>query len=180
MTSPPLTTPELSRPVRVDTIGETPREMTIEAGEQERAALAKRFALVAIDELQAKAALARHDTEIIARGRLSAKVIQSCVATAEPIPAVVDESFEIVFRPEPDSARPDEEIELSEAEMDVVFYEGASIDVGEAIAETLSLSLDPYPRVADAEDRLKAAGIKSEEEAGPFGALAGLRDKLKK
>ncbi len=175
-----MTTPELSRPVRVDTIGETSREMTIEVGEKEKAELAKRFELVAIDELKAEAALVRHGTEIRARGRLSAKVIQSCVATAEPIPALVDEPFEIIFRPEPDATSPDEEIELSEAEMDVVFYHGASIDVGEAIAETLSLSLEPYPRVADAEERLKAAGIKSEEEAGPFGALAGLRDKLKK
>ena len=61
-----------------------------------------------------------------------------------------------------------------------VFYDGAAIDVGEAVAETLSLSLDPYPRAPGAEEALEAAGVKSEEEAGPFAALAGLRDKLKK
>ena len=172
--------PELSRTVRVDTLGEVPRELSIETNEEERAALARRFGLVAIDALEAKAALVRKDTEIRARGRLRAKVVQSCVASGEPLDAEFDEPFEIIFRPEIATARPDEEIELSDSEMDVVFYDGASIDVGEAVAETLLLSLDPYPRAPDAEERLKAAGVKSEEEAGPFGALAGLRDKLKK
>ena len=77
-------------------------------------------------------------------------------------------------------AAPEEEVELSESEMDVVFHDGAAIDVGEAVAETLSLGLDPYPRAPGADEALKAAGVKSEEEAGPFAALAGLRDKLKR
>ena len=105
---------------------------------------------------------------------------QSCVASGEPIEAAIDTPFELVFRPEPEPGRPDEEVELSESEMDVVFYDGAAVDLGEAVAETLALSLDPYPRAPGAEAALKAAGVMSEEEAGPFGALAGLRDKLKK
>ena len=84
------------------------------------------------------------------------------------------------FRPQPEAGSADEEVELGEDELDVVFYDGAAVDVGEAVAETLSLSLDPYPRAPGAEEALKAAGVKSEEEAGPFAALAGLRDKLKK
>ncbi len=175
-----MTVPEFSRPVRLDTLGEAARELAIEADEGERTALARRFGLVAIDALEAKAALVRKNEEIRAEGRLRAKVVQSCVASGEPVEAELDEPFEILFRPQPETARADEEVELSESEMDVVFYDGASIDVGEAVAETLSLSLDPYPRAPLAEDRLKAAGVKTEEEAGPFGALAALRDKLKK
>jgi len=175
-----MTSPEFSRPVRIDTLGEGPRALSIEADETERNALARRFGLVAVEALSAEAELVRKGDEVRAAGRLRARVVQSCVATAEPIAADLDEPFEIVFRPQIDSARTDEEVELSESEMDVVFYDGSAVDMGEAVAETLSLSLDPYPRIADAEDRLKAAGVKSEEEAGPFGALAGLRDKLKK
>ena len=174
-----MTSPELSRPVRIDTLGEGPRSLSIEADEPERAALARRFGLVAVEALNAEAELVRKGNEIRAAGRLRARVVQSCVATAEPITADLDEPFEIVFRPQIDAARPDEEVELSESEMDVVFYDGAAVDMGEAVAETLSLSLDPYPRSADAEERLKAAGVKSEEDAGPFGALAGLRDRMK-
>jgi hypothetical protein len=39
----------------------------------------------------------------------------------------------------------------------------------------LALVLDPYPRGPDAEAALKAAGVLSEEQAGPFAALAKLK-----
>jgi uncharacterized metal-binding protein YceD (DUF177 family) len=172
--------PELSRPVRIDTLGETPRTVEVEASPAEREALARRFGLVEIAELAAEAALLRKGVEVEARGRLHARVTQACVATDEPVEAELDEPFEILFRPTPAEAKADEEIELDAAEMDVVFYDGSSVDIGEAVAETLSLSLDPYPRSPSAEAALKSAGVKSEEEAGPFGALAALRDKLGK
>jgi uncharacterized metal-binding protein YceD (DUF177 family) len=172
--------PEFSRPVRIDTIGAEPRRMEIAAEPREREALAGRFGLVAIHSLSAEAALSRNGEIVIAEGRLKAEVTQSCVATAAPVEAALDEPFRIEFRPEPDAASPDEEIELSESEMDVVFYDKASIDLGEAVAETLSLSLDPYPRASGAEEVLKAAGVKGEEEAGPFAALAALKDKMGK
>lgn len=175
-----MTDPEFSRPVRIDTLGAEPRTLAIEADPEERAALAKRFALPGIARLAAEASLIRDGEEVVATGRIAAEVTQSCVASGEPVGATVDEPFTLVFRPAPGAARPDDEVELSETELDVTFYEGEAIDLGEAVAETLALSLDPYPRAPDAEQALKAAGVKSEEEAGPFGALAGLRDKLKK
>lgn len=171
-------TPEFSRPVRVDTLGAAPRGISIEAGEGERAALAERFGLVAIDSLEAEAELSLSGETVTAAGALRASVTQSCVATNLPVPAAVEERFRILFRPQPD-AKAEEEIELSEAECDVVFYAGAAVDLGEAVAETLSLALDPYPRAPDADSVLRQAGVKSEGESGPFGALAGLRDKLK-
>jgi uncharacterized metal-binding protein YceD (DUF177 family) len=170
--------PEFSRPVRVDTLGAEPRALSIEADGQERAALARRFSLLGIDLLTAEVALTRSDDLVTASGKLSARVSQSCVATALPVEADVDEEFRILFRPQPARAAEEDEIELSAAEMDVVFYDGASIDIGEAVAETLSLGLEPYPRASDAEALLREAGVKSEAEAGPFGALAALKDKL--
>lgn len=171
-------TPEFSHPVRMDTLGNEPRQIELEANAAERDALARRFGLASLDKLSATATLLRNGDEVIASGRLTAKVTQSCVATDVPVPAAVDEEFKIIFRPQPARASEEDEIELSEGEMDVVFYDGAAIDMGEAVAETLSLSLEPYPRAPDAEAVLRAAGVKSEEEAGPFGALAGLREKL--
>ena len=171
--------PEFSRTVRVDTLGSAPRQISIGADEAERAALAQRFGLAAVERLSAEAELRRNGDEVRAEGRLSAAVVQSCVASGAPVPAEVDEEFDLVFRPHPVGEGQEEEIELSEGELDVIFYEGALVDLGEAVAETLSLSLDPYPRAPGAEEARKAAGVKSEEQAGPFGALAGLRDKLK-
>ena len=179
--SPP---PEFSRTVRIDALPASGRPLSIGANEEERAALAERFGLVAIERLSAEALLTRSSEEIRAEGTLSAAVVQSCVATGAPVPAEVDEHFSIVFRPHPEALGEEEEIELSEGELDVIFYDGAAVDVGEAVAETLSLSLDPYPRSVEAEEALGKAGVKSEEEqraeSSPFAALAALKDKLGK
>jgi uncharacterized metal-binding protein YceD (DUF177 family) len=174
-------TPEFSRSWRIDTLGGQPRQVEISADEGERAALAERFGLVAIARLEAEAALSREGDTVIAAGKMRAEVTQSCIATDEPVEARVEAPFRIEFRPPPDAAG-DEEIELGEAELDVVFYEGGSVDLGEAVAETLSLSLDPYPRAPGAEEALREAGVKDEEQAAressPFAALQGLKDKL--
>lgn len=176
-----MTVSEFSRTYRIDQIGERPREVAIEAGPEERAALAARFGLIEIHSLRADAALARRDEEVRARGTVEADVIQRCIATGEAVPERIEEPFELLFRPPPEAAAPDEEIELGETEMDVVFYDGAAVDLGEAVAETLSLALDPFPRGPGAEEALRAAGVKSEEEAkaqaSPFAALAGLKGK---
>ena len=173
-----MTAPEFARLVPVDTLGPVPRRLRVAAEEAERAALARRFGLVAIDRLAADLMLSRDGAEVAVEGMLSAKVTQACIATGAPIAAEIEVPFRLLFRPHPEAGA-DEEIELSESELDVTFYDAGSIDVGEAVAETLALGLDPYPRAPGAEEALKAAGVKSEEEAGPFGALAALRDKLK-
>ena len=172
---------EFSRPVRLDTLGSAPRALTIEADDSERAALARRFGLPAIERLSAELTLSRNGETIAAEGDLQATVVQSCVATGEPVPADIDEPFRILFTPPPEGRTgSEEEVELSEEDCDIVFYDGAQIDVGEAVAETLSLSLDPWPRSPAAETALKEAGVKSEAQAGPFAALADLKDKFGK
>ncbi len=170
--------PEFSRPVRIDTLGPAPRSLSISAGPDERTALAHRFDLAGIALLDAKAELSLSGDIVTALGTLRAEVTQRCVASNLPVEAEVEESFRIMFRPQPGTGGAGEEVELSEAECDVVFYSGASIDLGEAVAETLSLSLDPYPRSAEAEAALEAAGIGETAPAGPFEALAALKDKL--
>lgn len=174
-----MTAPEFSHPVRLDQIGAGESQVRVEANAEERAALAERFGLVEIAALGANYAIHSDAIGIIAKGHLSARVTQSCVATGEPLPARIEEDFAIRFLPRPEGDS-DEEVELAEDEMDTVFYTGGAIDLGEAAAETLSLALDPFPRSPGAAAALKAAGVISEAEAGPFGALAGLRDKLKK
>jgi uncharacterized metal-binding protein YceD (DUF177 family) len=175
-----MSAPELSRNVRVDTLGEAPRLLSIEADEGERSALAERFGFVSIARLSAEVAISRTGEEVTARGTLRAALEQSCVATGEPVAEELEEPFAVAFRPHP-AAGAEEEIELGTSELDVVFYDGATVDIGEAVAETLSLSVEPYPRSAEAEQALREAGVRSEEEAraesSPFAAL---KDKLGK
>ena len=176
--------PEFSRPVRIDMIAGQPRSLSIAADQKERAALAERFGIPAIDRLSAEAELKRRGEEVTATGTLSASVVQSCVATGVDVPAEVAEEFSIVFRPPPQATGAEEEVELREGELDVVFYEGSKVDLGEAVAETLALSLDPFPRSPQADAALREAGVVSEEEAkveaSPFAGLAALKDKLTK
>ena len=145
------------------------------ADDAERQAVGERLGLARIDRLEAHAALARDGETIRATGRLQAALEQSCVVTGEPIAAHVDEPFDLLFLPEPSVAQPGEEIELGPEECEVVFHDGSAIDLGTAIADTLALSLDPYPRSAGAEAALREAGIMTEEEASPFAALAQLK-----
>lgn len=170
---------EFSRPVRLDALSEEPRTVRIEAEPAEREALAARFGLVAIDSLAAEARLSRRGDSVEAAGRLNANVTQSCVATAEPVGAGVEEAFRVEFRPPPE-IRADEEIELGEEELDVIFYEGGAVDLGEAVAQSLALALDPYPRSPAAAAALREAGVRDEEdaraEASPFAALKGLKE----
>jgi uncharacterized metal-binding protein YceD (DUF177 family) len=145
------------------------------ADDAERRAVADRLDLHNIERLDAHAVLSRAGEVIRVRGRLSASVAQSCVVTGDPVESRLDEPFEILFIPEPASGAPDDEIELAAKDCDVVFHDGAAIDLGAAIADSLALALDPYPRSASADAALKEAGILTEAEASPFAVLAQLK-----
>ena len=145
------------------------------ADDAERRLIADRLDLRGLDRLEAHATLERKGEIVRARGRLKASLCQSCVVTDEPVDAHADEAFDIYFLPEPKTDSPDEEVELVESDCDVVFHDGAAIDLGSAIADTLALAVDPYPRSAGAEAALREAGVLSEAEAGPFAALAKLK-----
>ena len=148
--------------------------LDIVADEAERRAITERLRLAGLERLEAHVALEREGESVRANGRIKAVLTQHCVASGEPVPAHVDEPFDIKFLPEPDSD-PDEELELNEEDCDVVFHDGTTIDLGSALADTLALALDPYPRSPNADDALREAGVLSEEQAGPFAALAKLK-----
>jgi uncharacterized metal-binding protein YceD (DUF177 family) len=171
-----LIDPEFSRPVRLDTLGDGVRHIAIEANAAERAALARRFGLIAIERLEAEADLRGAGEAVFASGRLRAAVTQACVASGEPVAAIVDEPFELKFMPE--GAAAEEEVELAEGDLDVIGFDGSAIDLGEAAAQTLVLALDPFPRAPDADAVLREAGVLDEQDAGPFAVLKALKDKL--
>ncbi len=179
-------TPEFSRAVPLSEIGAAtrPRHLVADAGE--RAALARRFGLLALDRLEADVTLHPDGAGYLVEGQLRGEAQQACVASGEPVPARIEEDFRIRFVAEAghdaaDAAdAADAEVELDADDCDTLFHDGRAIDLGEAVAESFALALDPFPRSPDADAALKAAGVKEEGEAGPFGALAALREKLEK
>ena len=160
--------------LRLDQIRDGER-VDLTADEAERSAICGRLGLEAVNRLDAHTTLSRDGDVVRAEGRLAASLTQSCVITRDPVAAHVDEPFELLFMPAPVTGSPDEEIELGAPDCEVVFYDGGVIDLGSAIADTLALSLDPYPRSASADAALKEAGVMSEEQASPFAVLAKLR-----
>ena len=151
-------------------------DLVADAGEC--AAIADRLDLLALDRLEAHAVLSRDGQKVSARGRLKASLKQACAATGEPVPEHVDEAFDLTFVPAPSGNVGEEEVELESADLDTIFHDGAAIDLGREIADTLALAIDPYPRSAAADTALKEAGVLSEEEAGPFAALAALKSTM--
>lgn len=169
-------TPEFSRTERVDTIGERERTVTVSADAAERGALATRFGLVSVDQLDGVFAIRRETSGISARGRVTATVVQACSVTGEPLPVRIDEAAALRFVAESPDA---EEVELDSEALDTIPYEGGTIDLGEAAAETMALALDPFPRGPNAAAVLKAAGVISEDDAatGPLAGLKALLDR---
>lgn len=154
------------------------RNVALEADAEQRAAIAKRLGLVALDAFVARADVRAVAGGIAATGEIIADVVQSCAATDLPVPAKIRESFDLRFIRDADQAvGDDEEIELGDADCDILPLEGERIDLGETAVQTLSLALEPFPRHPDADRILAEKGVLSEEQAGPFAALAKLRGK---
>jgi len=73
-------------------------------------------------------------------------------------------------------SRPDEEVELAADELDEIEYEGTQIDLGEAVAQSLALAIDPFLEGPGADEFRRKSGFFGEGAASPFAAL----EKLKK
>lgn len=152
--------------------------VVIEASPEERAALATRFGLGAVDSLRAEVTLEQKPRAIRATGRLTAQIMQPCAISGEDFPVAIDEPIDLRFVEDNQRrATEDEEIELEADDCDEIEYEGEMFDLGEAVAQTLGLAIDPYAEGPNADAARKAAGIVQEgEQDGPLAALlAGLK-----
>ena len=169
-------TPEWSRPIPIDTIGDNARPVQIDADVDERRRLAGRFGLLAIDRLQARFALRREGAGIVARGTVEAAVTQACSVTGEPLSAHIAEPVDLRFVEA--SLADENEVELSSDALDTLPIEDGVIDLGEAAAETMALAIDPFARAPGAEEALREAGVVGEDDVEPFNAFAALKGKL--
>lgn len=173
-----MNTPELSRMIKTRPLpGEV---IAINATEAERGALAARFGLAAIDSLRAEIALEARPAAIRASGRLRAAIQQPCAVSGEDFPVTIDEPIELRFVEASARQTADEEIEieLEADDCDEIEYTGDMFDLGEAVAQSLGLAIDPYAEGPGADAARRAAGIVKEGEQ--LGPLADLLAQLKK
>ncbi|WP_027443958.1 YceD family protein [Erythrobacter cryptus] len=174
----PLPPSELARMVRARPLPGGP--VVIEASPAECAALAARFGLSAVNWLRAEVQLAERGRAVRATGTLAAEVVQPCAVSLEDFTVSITAPIDLKFVHEagrPTAADENAEIELEADDCDEIAYEGEMFDLGEAVAQTLGLAIDPYAEGPDADAARAAAGILREGEAqGPLAALlAGLK-----
>lgn len=169
--------PEMERLIRVRHL--PAGAVRIEANPAERAALAARFGICAVHSLVATAELDPRDGGIVqATGQLRAEIEQECAISQEPFATTIKEPLSLVFTPLDDRpVTPDEEVELDTGDLDEISYSGDSFDLGEAVAQTLALAIDPYAEGPQADAVRAQAGIVSDDApSGPLAeALAGLK-----
>lgn len=165
-------TPEFSRKVDLRQITVAP--LALAATAEECRALAARFDLVSLDRLEATVALEAEGGVVTATGRFAANWVQSCAVSGEDLPVSVDQPLAFRFVPASDAHVPDEEIELTDEDCDEIAYTGTSFDVGEAVAQSVALAIDPFAAGPNADTTRKQAGLLGEAASGPFAALAGL------
>jgi uncharacterized protein DUF177 involved in 23S rRNA accumulation len=156
--------PEFTRPVDVNRLPSGEGVYDLAATPAERAALARRFDLLALDRLEAQVRLTPLPGGLLRlSAALSADLVQACVVTLEPVPARIDDQFSLLFRP----GIEEKAVVLSGAAELIEPLPAGVLDVGEAVAQQLSLVLDPFPRAPGA-----AAERPGEALASPFAALA--------
>ncbi|MEM6827167.1 MAG: DUF177 domain-containing protein [Pseudomonadota bacterium] len=174
--------PELTRVVRVRTLPAS--AVIVEADERERVALAQRFGIVSVDSLSASVELELCKKGVRAEGALSASITQLCAVSDEAFPVVVEEPISLRFIEQGSATlapSEDEDIdfELTADDCDEIEYLGDSFDIGEAVAQTLGLAIDPYAEGPAANAARSRAGIVEEgSKDGPLAAgLAALQKK---
>jgi uncharacterized metal-binding protein YceD (DUF177 family) len=165
--------PEFSRIVDIRGIELAP--LVLSATAEECAALAKRFDLVAIRKLSAKVELERDGAVVTAAGRLNADIVQACAVSAEDLPVRIDQPLTLRFVPLGSAAATEEEIEIDSDSIDEIEYSDGRFDLGEAIAQSLALAIDPFLTGPQADAARQAAGIGDPGSSGPFAALSALR-----
>jgi uncharacterized metal-binding protein YceD (DUF177 family) len=178
---------EIERIVDVDRMGPSGTALEITASDAERAALAKRFGFLDLPALSARVTVDRRPGgRVVVEGRLRGRIVQACILTLDPIAQDLDEAFRIVFKQDlAEEKDPESGEALVSAQTDAPEpLPGNLLDVGEIVAEQVSLVADPYPRkhgvkLEDVLPKPRKDGRhgRHEPRRHPFAGLAALRDK---
>ncbi len=109
-------------------------------------------------------------------GTIEAAVEQACIVSLEPVSGKINAAFDVEFWPAVAPVDNEEDASILGGS-DVEVLEHGLIPVGRIVYETLSASLDPYPRREGAEFNWQDPIAKKAEGANPFAALSKLKDK---
>jgi len=171
--------------LKVSELDLDPKKFRIVASESERQSLVERFALVSLDKLEADIAIKNKGVGagVLIWGQLKASFSQRCIVSLGEVPEILDVPFELLLvDPEMANRMDEEESYLDPDAPEYDALEGDIIEVGEVVAQTLSISMEPYPKASDAvikaPKNTKVSLNEPElEKPNPFSVLSKLKDK---
>ncbi|MGH7034999.1 MAG: YceD family protein [Stellaceae bacterium] len=167
---------EFSRPIDLSRLGPGGKSYEIAATAEERGALARRFELLDIEHLAARVTLTPAAGGFYRlSATLEAALTQACVVTLDPVAARIEERFSLLYG----ALDAQKEVLLDGESETVEPLDGMIVDIAEAVAQQLSLALDPFPRAADAPEQAESAPPQPRLDS-PFAALSGLRPARKR
>lgn len=182
--------PAFSRRFDVEELLKSPGgRFNIEAGGDERAALAQLNGLEAVKAFSAHLRILPEGKGVHLSGVLKAEVTYLCGVTLEPFDAALETDVETSFQPvrsEKASRRRKQALEETARERieDIPLDDDppgpivdGMIELGEVLAEFFALALDPYPRKPEAEFNPSSLETFSQTDAktSPFAALERLK-----
>jgi len=149
----------------------------IVADEATRAAMAEAAGVRGMPSARASFDLSpRSGGRVQVRGRVQARVAQTCVVTLEPLENDIDEEVDLIFAPVeqiPEFAEPADSDEVYEMVDPPEPIENGAIDLGRLATDMIYLAIDPYPRKAGAVFEHKVTAADPEDH--PFAALKALK-----
>lgn len=173
------TAPEFSRLIAVEGISpDKIRKESITASEKECAALAARFDLRELSNLKADIKIRRVEGGDVVRleGAFSADVVQTCVVSLQEVHDHVAGSFDTYFADGKERYDGDGDDSLEGPDGGHDTMANGNIDLGEVVAQYLSLELNPYPRAPGVSLAAQLAEAGTEVKNNPFKVLQGLKE----
>lgn len=164
---------EFSRIIDLRQINDEP--IVLEPTEDERRRLAGRFQLSEVNAMQATISLRREGDKVEAKGHLNASIVQLCAISGEDFPVTISEPIALRFIPFTGAHSPDEEVEITADDCDEIEYEGTTFDLGEAVAQSLALAIDPFAEGPNADKARAEHNLAGDAGSGAFAALAALK-----
>jgi len=170
---------EFSRILTPDRQGAPAVTESLEASPKERAAVARRLDIPAVDRLVAELTVrSLGDRLLRVEGRWEASIQQACVVTLAPVAADLNGWLEASYDiAEGDAGRGGSEVVVDpEAGDPAEVLPAGGLDLGELVVQELAVALDPYPRAPGAEVPAEYRPPEVEGASGPFAALKALKD----
>lgn len=173
--------PAFSYPLKVSQISASTTALKLSANDRERERLAKLWDVSQVLHLSADLQIARWKKDgLRLKGAVTARIVQACVVTLEPVESGISETIDMTFVPEGSRLAKALQKESETAVIDPEgpdlpdLFVGDTVDVGAAVAEQAALAIDPYPRKPGVSfgDRIESSGD-DDKRPNPFAVLEG-------